>query len=182
MDWKQLKSGDAVLLGGDGIIATPIEIIEGGRFDHAAMVAFDSIGTGSATPFVYEMTWPQLRRTPLADWLQSNRPAFACPLKIGLSGPQEQQLADYWNGRIGKWYDVPELLAMAGWLPWRRFVRWLGLGDLLAPPPIALDGVCSVNCAWAWQAIGLAVGDPTAVTPADVPNLPFLGPVEMVGI
>jgi hypothetical protein len=120
-----------------------------------------------------------LIRTGLSPWLRQHGPVFACALEPALNAEQEMDLANWWFKRLGKWYDVPELLAMAGWLPWRRFVRWLGLGDWLAPPPIGLDGVCSVNCAWAWQAIGLAVANPTAVTPADVPSLPFLGPVQV---
>jgi hypothetical protein len=181
MNANDLNSGDALLLGGSGPIATPIKVFEGGTFDHAAMVVFDLTSGGqSSTPFVYEMTWPRLRRTPLLDWLQSNRPAFAAPLRNPLTPAQCTTLAAWWAQRLGKWYDVPELLAMAGWLPWRRFARWAGLGDLLAPPPLALNGVCSVNCGWAWQAVGLAVASPTAITPADVPTLPFLGPLEPV--
>jgi hypothetical protein len=59
----------------------------------------------------------------------------------------------------------------------------------LHPPPMVLssgfasiagDGVCSVNVAWAWKAVGLPVTETSGMIPADIPQQPFVGPVESV--
>lgn len=173
----QLKSGDCLLVTATEWIGQAIADVEGSKWVHAAMVVED---LQSGNFWVYEMTWPRLRRTELGQWVDANN-CSVVPLKAQLDLAKKTQLFQWWTERLGMWYDLGELLGLAPLVMAHRLCTWIGVKTpSVLLHPIATDGVCSVNVAWAWQTIGLPVTEPTAMTPADIPGQPFVGPVESV--
>jgi hypothetical protein len=163
---------------GRGPISSPIEALEGGptlpdgtRPSHVGYVL---------EGFVYEMTWPVFRRITLGAWLAEHADVkvWTAPLTVTLSIAELHDL-DLWScGRLGAWYDIPELLRFAGVALWQRLLMLLGR----APRALEPNGVCSVNYVLAAQAIGLWHPPPavTSFTPALTLHLPFLGQPELV--
>lgn len=179
-----LKSGDALLVVGNDAISKAIEIEEcggclpdGTRPSHMAMYVNDR-GVGK----VFEMTWPRLQVTAPADsWLAARAgTVWLLPLAEALTYGQRYGLCDWWTNRLGMWYDVPEMIALGWYATWAWWLKALHLPASWAIPPVAINGVCSVNCAMAWNAIGLNVGDPLVVTPSSAITLPCVGvPVKL---
>ncbi len=177
MKLDQLKAGDCLLQPPSEWIGDVIAAVEGAPWVHAAMVVEDPDAGGL---WVYEMTWPELKRTVLKQWIAGN-PCFVAPLKTPLDPLKKTRLRQWWYGRLGMWYDVPELAELAPVVLWERFCYWIGIKSPISKvQPIAGDGVCSVNVAWVWRATGLPVTETAAMTPADIPGQMFVGPVESV--
>jgi hypothetical protein len=174
---NQLEAGDCLLVAATEWIGQAISDCEGSPWVHAAMIGEDPADGGL---WVYEMTWPQLKRTPLGQWVSGNA-CWVAALRSELDCTKRSSLWSWWNCRLGRWYDVPELLELAPVTLWCRICAFFGIkGPIIRLQPIAGDGVCSANVAWAWQSIGLPVTDTSGMTPADIPNQPFVGPVEQV--
>jgi hypothetical protein len=132
--------------------------------------------------WVYEMTWPTLRRTPADEWLGARKGrVWALPLKAPLDFEHDYRLCSWWHKRLGAWYDVPEMLSLGAYSWWVQMLKLTRLPASWARPAGAISGVCSVNCAWAWQAAGLDVPDPLSVTPASELTLPFVGQAVFMG-
>lgn len=177
MKIDQLKSGDCLLVTASEWIGQAISEVEGSPWVHAAMVVEDPDGTGR---WVYEMVWPQLKRTAINDWVNANK-CSVVPLVTPLDPPRKTQLWQWWYHRLGLWYDIPELFELAPLTWWHRLCIFFHIkGPLSRLQAIAGDGVCSVNVAWAWQRIGLPVTETTCMTPSDIPGQPFLGPSSHV--
>jgi hypothetical protein len=171
---QDIEPGGAVLDKGTDSLGRFIAWAQGGPFSHATMPLRDP-ATGDL--YIWEMTWPGLRKTLASKWFLLDGSEFYVPLLTPLTDDQNLFLWNWWTARLGQPYDVGELLGLGIFVPWQRWVLkmhwplWL-----CALPPLPLfGGVCSETDARAWSSIGLPVGNPLAVTPVSIPSLPFLG-------
>ena len=172
---RMLKAGDALELCGTEFISGVIQDAERYWSSHVAMVVEGPDGR----LYICEMTWPKSIITPLDEWLDHYGDVWAVRLTEPLDGLQKADLWDWWQAHLGLAYEWPLLFPLAANIGWDRVAAWLHLPKWLwSPNPLAGNGVCSVNVAWAWKAIGRPVTRTSGMTPMDIEKQPFVLPLE----
>jgi hypothetical protein len=180
IDPGMLMPGDALLTSNQRWwVSAKIQTIQDSPWSHAAMVVDGPAGQGLR---VAEMTWPKVRILPLAKWLKTEGPAWACRLFKPLDQSKRRIVTEWWEEKVGAWYDLFLLLSLAPATLWQRFSTWARLpASWRHVQPWAGNGVCSVCVAQAWLMAGLSPDEDTGMTPADIPRQLFLGGIERIG-
>ena len=135
------------------------------------------IETDAGTISVAEMQWPVCRILRLDKWLDTygTDQYWTAPMKTPLDTDEGRALTAWWEARLGNWYDLPDLvqLGIMGW--WNSLCAKLHLPLSCTANAIAVKGVCSVNCAWAYESLGRYIPSPLRQSPATIIGLPWLG-------
>ncbi|MCX7429349.1 MAG: hypothetical protein NTW96_27465 [Planctomycetia bacterium] len=169
-----LKTGDILLMSGDGVIGTGIQVFTGDEWTHAALVVDGE---------VWEQTWPKIKHTPIALYLRREAPVAVLPCQQLLGSQEETHLENWWLTRLGNPYDWALLLAEAPASVWQRISRdwsWLPFSWRRIQPIAGENGVCSVCVAWSLQSIGIPMDETTGMTPGDLIRQQGFGPLSKV--